>query len=47
MEKWWNDTDSTQRKACPSVTLSTTNPTQNLVWDRTKASVVEGRQIIT
>jgi len=31
MEHWWNDTDrenwSTQKKAWPSVTMSTTNPT--------------------
>jgi hypothetical protein len=34
----------TRRKACPSATLSTTNPT-GLTWVRTQAATVRGRRL--
>jgi hypothetical protein len=39
MEHQWNEIDrgkpTTRRKTCPSATLSTTNLTLDLTWDRT------------
>ena len=44
---WLGKPRSTRRETCPSATLSAINIPDGLAWDRTLASLVRGRRVIS